>query len=241
MLQLPALQGDTPFPYVAVDPFEVATHFGVDPIVVEVPTALTPAHQAHQKPGTPKEDHHRSPTVAVAGVSRVSNDACAEHVLRDHVVHDLHAVISSRQRDADEGEDKGAVPSAILDFVALIAPACHHRLLASLSELPRQATVWQTDGHYGFRECGWLGQAEQGDVVVAVAPGVVRVDEDLLDVQVQLPGVPASQIIFTCKVRMRSEKPGEAHTTMGRLLSRTESLRLRTLPNGRFPARSMNR
>lgn len=118
------------------------------------------------------------------------------------MAHDLHAIISSGQGDADEGEDEGSVPSAILDFVTLIAPACHHCLLASLSELLRQAIVWQADGHYGFRESGFLGQEEQRDVIVTAAASVVRVDENLLDLQVQFPVVPAPQVILACKARV---------------------------------------
>lgn len=122
------------------------------------------------------------------------------------MVHGLYAVISWGHRDADESEDRGAVPPAIFVLVGLIAPACHHCLLAGLSELPLcQAIVRQADRHYGLRQSGWLGQAEQSNVIVTGDPTVVRVDEDLLDIQVQFPVVPASQIVLTCKAKMLSK------------------------------------
>lgn len=81
VLQTLALRGGILAANVAVDPFKVAAYFGVDTIVVELPTALTPAYQAHQEPGAPKEDHHRTPTVTFTGIPIVTKDACTQHVL----------------------------------------------------------------------------------------------------------------------------------------------------------------
>ena len=187
---------------VAVDPVKVTADFGVNAVVVEAPTALAPAHQAHQEPGATEEGDHRPPTVALAGIPRVPEDTSAQHVLRDLVFHGMDTCIVGDHRDLDEAEDGGAVSLGLVT----VAPACHHSLLADLGELAlREATVRETDGHNGLRKSGRLGQAEQGDVVVTGALGIVRVDDDLLDVQVHLPALPAPHVILPCRAVGLSE------------------------------------
>ena len=113
-------------------------------------------------------------------------DAC---IVRDH-------------GDLDEVEDGGAV---FLDLIT-VAPACHHSLLADLGELAlREATIWEADGHNGLRKSGRLGQVQQGNVIVTRALRIVRVDDDLLDVQVHLPALPAPHVILPCRAEGLSE------------------------------------
>lgn len=202
MLWCLALKGGLLSSNVAMDPVKVAVNFGINAIVVEAPTALTPAHQAHEEPSAAEGGDHGSPTVTFAGIPRVPKDACAQHVLRDPALHGLDTLIARGHRNLDEVEDEGAVSPGL----TVIAPACHHCLLASLGELTLgEATVWEADGHNGLREGGRPGQAEQCNIIVIGTLAVVGMHEDLLDVQVHLPLLPAPQVILPCRAEGLSE------------------------------------
>lgn len=180
------------------EPGRVLGDPGVDAEVAGGCAALAPADDTRQVPGALEVGGVWAPAVPLAGVLAAVRVAGAEHVVSD----DGAAGPPARQLPAVLGQEPGHVhghePEGRGAALQELAPAADGREAHKGQRPLREGPLGQAEGRHVVAEGHGPRQAQQGQVVVRLAPDVLVGNDDLRHLPLLLVTFVLAKVVLAC-------------------------------------------